>query len=439
SQLHAPSATQVFPRAGYTSPKASAPDHPPIASIQPTMDEITAMYESDRHPSPGLLKDKIKDVASLILKLSTGKVRKVANKVGKVANKTGPSVFHYIARIKYFIATWEDPEERGVAEARWANAEEREVAIANIKACEAAAIAKFPHLENKPAEALKLMENFIKAESNESFPNSRGVTRFCISRSLHPPLYQIQDNMIIIRPQVLISASFILLALLLVSATPIPSPFVVSGATIDALETRNSDKPKAELHNLSDNPIASNEQKLAFTIGQVAGVISEMPAEEVLKPDTGTLVFRTIVCSKFTVAKWGESKGGEVSGAGWAHLQEREAAITNIKACEAAAIAKFPHLENKPAEALKLMGNFIGEDTAPGLQLHELDIFVEYLSKLSLVQQGTIREELEKGYTTVQNKINGWTDDHCKQQAETELRVWRWLSSLVDVNPSQRV
>ncbi|KAG6848013.1 hypothetical protein H0H93_004191 [Arthromyces matolae] len=293
-----------------------------------------------------------------------------------------------------------------------------------------------------------------------------------------PPPRQLQDKMIIIRPRILISASLILLALLLVSATPIPSPPVVSGALSDAPALRNSDiVPQLQAPSVvkllargngASTPVSSTvshpdgpsietggDSPVVRDLKQLTQEMQKMPVSEeamltTLKEVENLIpkleekdftvssdVFLAIGAVKFTVA---------------AFKSKRQAAIEAIEACEAAALAKkLPRdgcfsktnedirnsiqglLEGNPKSTDSLsMAHFLCKQK---IQLRRL---AEEISYLRLAKQREMRTGLEEGYNAFNAKMEGW---RLRSRARfgdprevrlKELEKWKMLNSLVE-------
>ncbi|KAG6834329.1 hypothetical protein H0H93_010429, partial [Arthromyces matolae] len=297
---------------------------------------------------------------------------------------------------------------------------------------------------------------------SETIHSNLKLALFRVSR-LHLPPYQLQVKMIIIRPQILISASFISLALLLVSATPIPSPDLVSGAASNVLVTRNSDtisqprKPWAtqplprpySVLSAEDTPIGriqtkmaeirktyeedipmknpSTEEHLVRKINEFAVLIQGIPENVAAFPITRPMVCRDIAQIKLDVAKWDE-------------LKDKGPALTAIEACWKAAITIFPVMETDvvPKHVLKLLSNLIKANSAEPEQFEELKGLNDHLLALSLDQQREIHKQLQDGYSVVQAKIKDW-EEEWNVRAQEEMKRWKWLNNLVDAKVENKV
>ncbi|KAG6817101.1 hypothetical protein H0H93_007514 [Arthromyces matolae] len=236
--------------------------------------------------------------------------------------------------------------------------------------------------------------------------------------------------MIIIRPQVLISASFILLALLLVSATPIPSPGAVSGAPSDALVmTDSSQSSHLQMRSVTELfarhtkslyemleeetkkmfEVPNSERAMTTTIHKVASLIAELPPKH---PTASSRIFAAIAAAKNFVSAFG---------------LEKQDAIEAIEACEAAVKQKElakPFSYKPPTEITGLVDGVVAQFDAA-----KLTLLIRSIPFLSLEEQRGISKKLEKGYEEITNHIAG--SEKLKDEFQGRMDSWKELNSLV--------
>ncbi|KAG6847763.1 hypothetical protein H0H93_006163 [Arthromyces matolae] len=242
--------------------------------------------------------------------------------------------------------------------------------------------------------------------------------------------------MIIIRPRILISASLISLALLLVSATPIHSLAVPRAVTNDLVRTDSAIPPSVtklfgratgdyrRLQELRQSMYdastkgCNNPDHLVYNLNQYASLAQQQGAEDIAHT---TLSATRLV--KLIVAAW--------------NPDQRQQGIHGIMACEAAVTKDLS--ENlswrKSPPQVKM---FLDDDLKPlldnpsrSMQFRRLEDMVTYITFLTLKEQCTISKELEDGYDTIHDKVKQWADDEWKRLAMEELKKWNFLNSLV--------
>ncbi|KAG6835207.1 hypothetical protein H0H93_003923 [Arthromyces matolae] len=212
------------------------------------------------------------------------------------------------------------------------------------------------------------------------------------------------------------------------SATPIPSPRAVSGATSDALLMTDSSQPshvqlrsvtelfarhtkslyemlEEETKKMREEP--NSERDMATTIHHVAGLIAQLP----LKYTAGSS--RIFATAKHFVSTF---------------KLEKKNAIEGIEACEAAAkereLPKLPPYK-PPTEITRLVDSLL--DHVDSLNLTSLIRSIPYLS---LEEQRGLSEELQRGYTKVAAQIAG-SEEKLKDELRTRMDWWKELNSLV--------
>ncbi|KAG6848583.1 hypothetical protein H0H93_015684 [Arthromyces matolae] len=114
-------------------------------------------------------------------------------------------------------------------------------------------------------------------------------------------------------------------------------------------------------------------------------------------------------------------------------------AIMDIKACEAAAVARQLKRQRPwtTAEEIKKSIQKLEVQLEPAeplsrdTEIHTLTTLVTGISYLLLAEPRKIRDELELGYQSLSTKIHRWKDVELKTSAEEQLKKWKGLNSLV--------
>ncbi|KAG6816072.1 hypothetical protein H0H93_008567 [Arthromyces matolae] len=247
--------------------------------------------------------------------------------------------------------------------------------------------------------------------------------------------------MIIIRPlaQILISTSIVSLALLLASATPIPSHGVISGADGNALVTRDPSsfsithaQSETEFFPRGSQPDEPTSQtggdsSVVSRLEQLTRTMHEKPASEeaMVKKlqNFGNLihqleekdcavsrkVFKDIVrdvLNAIVTAKY------IVMG----FRSKKQDAVKEIEACEVAALAKGlqrPAVYSVTTTTIEqFMNKFQFEDSTdintPSWmdQFNEVTALVTHLPYLPIADQRKMREELETKYESIRGRIH---------------------------------
>ncbi|KAG6818366.1 hypothetical protein H0H93_005560 [Arthromyces matolae] len=250
--------------------------------------------------------------------------------------------------------------------------------------------------------------------------------------------------MIIIRPQILVFASFISLVLLLVSATPIQSSLnVVSGAD----KSSNALVPG---QSITDSAILPSESQpvpppdTIKTIRQLSQKIKEVP-KALTKLRNDLLAHLMDLASSILSLSEAEGKDlhieiGQSIGYAKAVISEwrflRQDGIEKIKACEEAVAKKnLPRIGYiAPEEVVKLLNKLNDETKSigrgyPKKDFRELNTRIVYLT---LTEQESIKDKLEEGYRAVAANVARWTSEKDRKTGEAALDVWNSLNSLVD-------
>ncbi|KAG6847149.1 hypothetical protein H0H93_009834 [Arthromyces matolae] len=255
--------------------------------------------------------------------------------------------------------------------------------------------------------------------------------------------------MVTIRPQILVSASIISLALLLVSATPIPSSNAMSTTDTNGLITTNlplfsqlQKPPSAKLIARNNDQGATDRViELLKTISNEH--ISNDPllkalqqlAEEIPRlsiPDGGDQVaiveeiVGAMIKAKHIIFRWPQEKKDKV--------------IEAIKACEGT--INKSHLLNgarkglenyqPPEELKKLLAELPAAIQGKSGKYTKdlLNHVVDFISHLSLEEQASMKTEMEDTYTEVKNLIVPWPPGPSKMEAKRLLSKWEEFNSL---------
>ncbi|KAG6819344.1 hypothetical protein H0H93_012722 [Arthromyces matolae] len=255
--------------------------------------------------------------------------------------------------------------------------------------------------------------------------------------------YQLQQTMIIIRPRILISASIISLALLLVSASPLPSSDVALARGKDDLVTTDSPtfsqlQPRdvtEDIANLivqgvriyTNRSPATDEgkHKLLLLLQTLQSKISGLSWPNTQSPSLIDSIRQIIKTAKFTILEW--------------PLTDQADIIKAIEACENAADTKgistavTPAEYKTPEEVKVLLGEIEREMSPPtgsgSVRTSNLAKVVFHTGHLSLKQQRTIRSELEKVYKIVSEWKGAVVGN--QEYYVARLKDWKGLNSLM--------
>ncbi|KAG6819734.1 hypothetical protein H0H93_009208 [Arthromyces matolae] len=279
----------------------------------------------------------------------------------------------------------------------------------------------------------------------------------------------------IICPRILISTSLILLALSLVSATPLPSPNVISGADSNALSVSTRDPSRVSKSHAQSKPELFARYGVYTTEFRGEGgdetVVAEKSShsrgtrKEVGLPDETEVrelqrltnkmyetslsednMVTTISAVKKLISQL-QDKNGHVNSAVFSAIgavkfivsgfqSRRQDAIEAIESYESTAIVQ--NLRRDPAfatsgkEILESIKSMVDEPASDKVQeTKRLELLVVKISYLSLAEQTKIRDGLEKGCSEVAAKIEGWEDSNARDVARTLVTKWKKLNSLV--------
>ncbi|KAG6815467.1 hypothetical protein H0H93_009737, partial [Arthromyces matolae] len=180
---------------------------------------------------------------------------------------------------------------------------------------------------------------------------------------------------------------------------------------------------KAEVVNL----VVKDIHQLAELIPQLPTAhveIPQLPTESVF-----TLVASTIKDFKSLVLTWESTDTGTKS------------AIEGIRACEAAAAAKGfsrdPRIPNKITDMLTALEKLptLSSDNSEStrkFQTIQLDFLVSSILSLTLEEQKSMRQMLERGYKAAAAKLGHWPGkDDCTIVAEWLLETWKARNDLL--------
>ncbi|KAG6836267.1 hypothetical protein H0H93_009589 [Arthromyces matolae] len=277
----------------------------------------------------------------------------------------------------------------------------------------------------------------------------------------------------IIRSRIFISASIISLALLLVSATPIPSVDVMLVADNNALDMAELTTTLSKLWAPSVNKLSTRGKETTISPGLhhllavsnkiIRAYRNSLPKsvffhrqsngqENPVTMEDIEELKRSI--SKLTDADFGDKYIQLADDAiPFAKLlvsvwpsKEKADAFNHIEACEATMHLKHLPSDNvfhrEPRQMIQLLDDFTKESKPNRTDtrwtpLKELDLLVTAIAFLTRQEQGTINKELEDGYKTVKAKIDEWEGKDDKESAQRYLEKWEGLNSLLQERPEE--
>ncbi|KAG6835602.1 hypothetical protein H0H93_016599 [Arthromyces matolae] len=260
----------------------------------------------------------------------------------------------------------------------------------------------------------------------------------------------------IIQPPILISASIISLAVLLVSATPIPSFDVTSELDSNALVRTNSPRysqlgeaPYTKLFPRADETaVRAAVVRLHKSIGAIDRLANPLQKDRVASEvDVVKEVKELTLCIEGADAKFMDKRVFDTIGTIKFFVLKHpsvqgKASIDAIEVCEDAAVAKdlpqAPVWYQTPTRVKALLIDLKGDfqsTNGPGreTQLAKLNYMVLYILHLTQKEQRTIRTESQEGYSSIKDQISNWQEGPDKVKAGQELARWERLHSLLDL------
>ncbi|KAG6836800.1 hypothetical protein H0H93_003046 [Arthromyces matolae] len=250
--------------------------------------------------------------------------------------------------------------------------------------------------------------------------------------------------MIFIRP-ILISASLILLALLLVDASPILSSGGLSKENRNALVTSNPSKFSKPQKRSSSKLFARYTDDPYNRVMRQTGKLRDKPDSEddMVRTihDVATLIPLIEVGDNNDAKALSERVFGAIANVKTYVLtfkSRKEDVIKDIDTCEAAMLDKglHPHFdpEVEIITSLKELGTELkATNFRKAVILSHLIRLVQIVPGLLLTKQRTMREKLEAGYLAAKTTICGWEEGREKVDAEILLKKWEGFNSFVNI------